>query len=173
MSAIEANKHFEALSNHYFIGHRKPSDRAWRLAEFRAALHMQNVIGTRLIIQMHVRAQSSSSHLGTPTTLVCLSSHLCAQPQVCRRSTVIPAHLHGVVRRAICSVTACSGCCAWKTTPHCGDQKWIAWMEMLRFAEGLTIPITNHVAPIKSHWGADQGPQKIAILRVKQSRDHM
>lgn len=38
MSAIEADKHFEALSAHYFIGHRLPSDRAWRHAEFRAAL---------------------------------------------------------------------------------------------------------------------------------------
>lgn len=51
-----------------------------------------------------------------------------AQPRTSLRSPVmLPAHLHGVVRRAICSVTACSGCCAWKTTPHCGEQKRIAW----------------------------------------------
>jgi hypothetical protein len=105
--------------------------------------------------------------------LVCVSLHLCAQPRNRLRSPVIPAHLHGVVRRAICSVTACSGCCAWKTMPHCGEQNWIAWMEMLRFVEDLTIRITNVVAPMKSHWGTDQGPRKIAILRVKESRDHM
>ena len=47
-------------------------------------------------------------HLTSPSfaSLVQLPIHL--------PHPVIDAYLHGVVRLAICSVTACSGCCAWK-----------------------------------------------------------
>jgi hypothetical protein len=110
---IEANKPFEALAAASIIGY----------------LLVLGVQSSELPYtckrDWHPAKNIDACESRLPGAVVAISSwHTCdltgsslaslAQLPIHLPHPVIDAYLHGVVRLAICSVTACSGCCAWK-----------------------------------------------------------